>query len=273
MERRRSEVQALSYHLAPEIAYLHSYRYLAQHWLPRTLIVTMAQGPSQIVFVRRVLGGLSLRIQSRSPRWRILIQNRYCRWPMTCVRSASWICRCGHSHMVEFSGKLGWIMLSRLISERGMAHFRDGEHDDMSCSCKHVLVWGPDRDSIKRYLLDLDKSSMYSWMPVVTDPRPLTEFVLNIGHQRGVRVGPDTLLPNPSVLITTEEDLMIEDHEANTHWKSRVLLMEGMINRLRVPEHPPVPRIFLMPLQPRAVSSFTEDLAPKDEAAAYKHHA
>ena len=187
--------------------------------------------------------------------------------------------------MAEVSGRLGWIMLSgpagpdrdntcscKRVLVWGL---RDGRAcgmacwDEMSCSCKHVLVWGPDRDSIKRYLLDLDKSSMYSWMPVVTDPRPLTEFVLNIGHQRGVRVGPDTMLPNPSVLITTEEDLMSEDHEANAHWKSRVLLMEGMVNRLRVPEHPPVPRIFLMPLQPRAVSSFTEDLAPKDG----KHHA
>ncbi len=62
---------------------------------------------------------------------------------------------------------------------------------------------------------------------------------------------------------------MIEDHEANAQWKSRVRLMEGMVDRLRAPERPPMSCICLMPLQPRAVSSFTEDLAPKDG----KHHA
>ena len=91
-------------------------------------------------------------------------------------------------------------------------------------------------------------------MPVLTDPRPVSEFVQTEGCLRRIDVRSSSAVPANTVLMASIEELRSSDHSANTAWQERVLDWEITVHRLRAPG-PSLPRALLMPLDVHAVSS------------------
>ena len=141
----------------------------------------------------------------------------------------------------------------------GSSVFTDGAGDLVPCTCRHVLTWGPDRKAISNYLQDKYGSDvpLYPFMPIISDPRALTEFTAwtdKRANTRGVAPGPHTRMPNMSALICSEADLQVPTADRNMLWQQRISDMEMVIST--VSGSPSPPRVLLMPLDPHAVAAF-----------------